>query len=102
MDKIEINIYRTAGKIKGRYLRAPDGYAACTNDEIFDCIRQFDHLDVIAINPKTKEDITYDTLINVLHSVEMDDINQTKDTKLLSRIIRNGGFINYINKLEGA
>lgn len=87
------SVYRDEDKIKSIRLIGSGGNL--TQKEIRNYITNPTQ-DFYFFDSKTKAIETEERLIGVLHSVEKCD-----DVKLLTRIIKNGGFVEYIKKLEG-
>ena len=94
---IKITVYKSGNKTKSMHCWSPDGYSAVANKDIFDIIREYPKEDFIFIDSKTKEDITYQCLINVLKTAEK---NSCINHDNINKIIMNGGFVNYIKQLE--
>jgi len=95
---IEIKVYTSEkGKIKSKTCKGPDGYSAVNNSEILEIIREYPDHDFVFINARTKANMTDECLVSILMQMESEKL--TKDSDLVN-IIKNGGYINYIKKLE--
>lgn len=90
---ILFKVYRNGSKIK-RICVDGDG-SNMTQLERYWKIKNSD-LDIVFFDHRTNLIETDKRLLDLLISVE-----KCNDTKLLNRIIKNGGFIEYIQKLEG-
>ena len=79
-----------------------DTHQSCyvTLEEIAQIIREGHEIQVI--DNKTKNDITYNTQIQLLFDQERKSLTQMGDTELLKRVIRSvgGTFTSYVNELE--
>ncbi len=66
------------------------------NESLYKKVREVEPEEIKFINRETKEDVTYNRLLLLMSKTE----STRGDSSLLNRIIKNGGFINYINWLE--
>lgn len=96
---IEFKVYKNGNKTKSQFVKGPDGYYACTNREFFEIIRQYNKTAFWFNDCNNGLDITYEKLMLIIKSQEHESTKES-DTNLMNRIIINGGFFNYIKKLE--
>lgn len=94
LQPLLFKVYRNAVKIKSIYL--PPNKGPLTHQDICVEIRKNADHDVIFFDSKTNLIETEERLMGVLHSIE-----KCTDVKLLTRVIKNGGFVEYIKQLEG-
>ena len=97
---LEFRIYKNGNKIKSQGVKTPDGYNACALGEFFDILKTYPEHDFWFHDMSNDTDVTFERLLAVLKKAEIDSIKPI-DTKLLNRVIRGGGFTNYIKQLEG-
>lgn len=92
-----IKVYRNGNKTKSMYLCDGSGYVAVSNMEIHGILNRDKDKDFkfISVNEDNK-DMTYRGLLNILVMAEKQSIREID----LTNVIRNGGFTNYIKKLE--
>lgn len=93
-----IKVYKNGNKTKSMYLQDESGYSAVSNMEIHEILNREKDKDFkfISVN-EDKKDITYRGLLNILVMAEKSAIHEID----LNNVIRSGGFVNYIKKLEG-
>jgi len=95
---IEIRVYRSNGHIRNTTCSGPDGKSEANSGEIFDTIRAYPDEDVQCLDVcRGQKDITGEKLTLLLKVMEEQSTTPRID---LNRVIRNGGFVEYIKKLE--
>lgn len=94
---ITIKVRRDAHrKLKGMYL----GGICLKYEDCFEEIRSSPNEDFEFIDITNGEDVTYSRLMCILKSQEHLPSHTNNPTSLLTRIIKGGGFIEYIKTLE--
>lgn len=95
----KFTVYNNGGRMKSICC---EGYGSqhLNYKECFDEIRR-DDSDTVFTGKKDNVDVTSEFLIKLLHRMEQYIPSFQHDTKLMNRIIRGGGLIKYVNKLEG-
>lgn len=91
---LTFKVYKNGNRLKS-LICAEIGCFHLTHLDIFREIRLHENDDFIFINNSTKEDVTFEFLMKVFKMVEP----RNGDIKLLNRIIKNGGFLNYIKNM---
>lgn len=92
---LEFNCYINGKKLKSIRCKQVGSYHL-THKDTFEIIREHANEDFIFIDASTKKDVTVTFLLKILKNNQTEE----KDIKFLNRIIRNGGFTNYIKKLR--
>lgn len=95
---IDIRVYKYDGHIKRTLCKDSRGFVEVSVGEIFEIIRDSpdEDFNFVDIN-NDRADMNSERILTMLKWVEKHSKNQTMD---LTKIIRCGGFIPYIRKLE--
>jgi len=97
---IEVLAYINSGKLKSMWCKGLGNNGSVSSGKLFNIIRKNPDHDVKFIDKNNGcVDITYKCLFNVLVLAEK---NSTAGPDInLTNVIKNGGLIEYIKKLEG-
>lgn len=99
---IEFRLYYNGSKSKSQHVFIDGGSALpCTNVEALEIIREHPDTDFRFLDwNNQKRDVTCERLLASLKTIELNKCSN--DVELLNRIIRNGGFVEYLTRMENA